>query len=382
MAGNGKHENEGIWDSAAPGWARWESALMGAATEATEQMLDAANVEAGMRVLDLACGAGSQTIQAARRVGPTGRVFANDIASKMLTFRDLKCRRRGADQCRNAARPSGRPFRKRTARRCGNLPARPDAVPVASRRARGRAKRLGGKRALRSACGCLAARQPAVFKNHDDRTKACREDTAAAGLTWAVCIVRSCETRELVSSGRVYRHQDRAGRRPIVHRFGRRRANYDEGSIWCLSRRAGRSGRRKTRCGLERNWRLHRTIFGPRQRRCGYDLPAGFRGKLANLMIQISRPAKRRSLSTPNSVVFAAWRSPLWARSRHPLHPQPRSAVPDKPATQQGTAPASGRYHFAVKQEANSMTSAGGSVRVDWRRRSFRKSATDGSERY
>lgn len=86
MAGNGKHENEGIWDSAAPGWAKWEAALMGAAAEATEQMLDAANVEVGMKVLDLACGAGSQTIQAAKRVGPTGRVVANDIASKMLTF--------------------------------------------------------------------------------------------------------------------------------------------------------------------------------------------------------------------------------------------------------------------------------------------------------
>ncbi len=86
MAGNGKHENESIWDSAAPGWAKWESALMGAAAEATEQMLDAANVEMGMKVLDLACGAGSQTIQAAERVGPTGRVVANDIASKMLTF--------------------------------------------------------------------------------------------------------------------------------------------------------------------------------------------------------------------------------------------------------------------------------------------------------
>jgi len=86
MAGNGEHKNESIWDSAAPGWAKWESTLMDAAAEATEQMLDAANVEIGMRVLDLASGAGSQTIQAARRVGPTGRVFANDIASKMLTF--------------------------------------------------------------------------------------------------------------------------------------------------------------------------------------------------------------------------------------------------------------------------------------------------------
>lgn len=86
MAGDGKHENESIWDSAAPGWAKWESALMGAAAEATEQMLDAANVEMGMKVLDLACGAGSQTIQAAKRVGPTGQVVANDIAKRMLTF--------------------------------------------------------------------------------------------------------------------------------------------------------------------------------------------------------------------------------------------------------------------------------------------------------
>jgi ubiquinone/menaquinone biosynthesis C-methylase UbiE len=79
-------ENEGIWDSAAPGWARWEAELMGAAAEATEQMLDAANLKAGMKVLDLACGAGSQTILAAQRVGPSGRVFANDIASNMLAF--------------------------------------------------------------------------------------------------------------------------------------------------------------------------------------------------------------------------------------------------------------------------------------------------------
>lgn len=86
MPGIVEHRNELIWDAAAPGWAKWESALMGAAAPATEQMLDAANVKAGMQVLDLACGAGSQTIQAARRVGPSGRVFANDIASKMLSF--------------------------------------------------------------------------------------------------------------------------------------------------------------------------------------------------------------------------------------------------------------------------------------------------------
>ena len=86
MAEVGTDENEGIWDSAAAGWAKWEFALMDAMAEVTEQMLDAANVKTGMHVLDLACGAGSQTIRAARRVGATGRVTANDIASRMLSF--------------------------------------------------------------------------------------------------------------------------------------------------------------------------------------------------------------------------------------------------------------------------------------------------------
>jgi SAM-dependent methyltransferase len=51
---------------------------------ATEAMLDMAEVVAGARVLDLASGAGSQTLQAARRVGARGHVVASDIAEAML----------------------------------------------------------------------------------------------------------------------------------------------------------------------------------------------------------------------------------------------------------------------------------------------------------
>ena len=51
---------------------------------ATETMLTMAGVGAGAHVLDLACGAGSQTLRAARRVGVSGRVVANDIAESML----------------------------------------------------------------------------------------------------------------------------------------------------------------------------------------------------------------------------------------------------------------------------------------------------------
>lgn len=50
----------------------------------TEAMLAMAGVDAGTRVLDLASGAGSQTLHAAQRVGRDGHVVASDIADTML----------------------------------------------------------------------------------------------------------------------------------------------------------------------------------------------------------------------------------------------------------------------------------------------------------
>jgi SAM-dependent methyltransferase len=72
------------WEGAAPGWARWEATVAAWMAPATEAMLAMAGVEAGARVLDLASGAGSQTLEAARRVGNTGQVVANDISETML----------------------------------------------------------------------------------------------------------------------------------------------------------------------------------------------------------------------------------------------------------------------------------------------------------
>lgn len=42
--------------------------------------------ETGMRVLDLACGSGGQSIKVARRVGPKGKVVASDISTTMLEY--------------------------------------------------------------------------------------------------------------------------------------------------------------------------------------------------------------------------------------------------------------------------------------------------------
>jgi SAM-dependent methyltransferase len=51
---------------------------------ATDAMLAMADVDAGTRVLDLASGAGSQTLDAGRRVGAQGSVVASDISDTML----------------------------------------------------------------------------------------------------------------------------------------------------------------------------------------------------------------------------------------------------------------------------------------------------------
>lgn len=72
------------WESAAPGWAKWEHVFTTGFAGATDALIDMAGIGPGMRVLDVACGAGSQTIAAARRVGPDGTVVASDIAATML----------------------------------------------------------------------------------------------------------------------------------------------------------------------------------------------------------------------------------------------------------------------------------------------------------
>ncbi len=74
------------WEDAAEAWHRWGPTLEAWLGQATELMLDDAGVQEGSRVLDVAAGAGGQTLAAARRVGPTGRVLATDISPKILTF--------------------------------------------------------------------------------------------------------------------------------------------------------------------------------------------------------------------------------------------------------------------------------------------------------
>jgi ubiquinone/menaquinone biosynthesis C-methylase UbiE len=58
-------------------------------------MLELAGVRPGSRVLDVAAGAGEQTLVAARRVGPSGYVLATDISANILDFAAAEARRAG-----------------------------------------------------------------------------------------------------------------------------------------------------------------------------------------------------------------------------------------------------------------------------------------------
>ncbi len=83
------------WQEAAEAWRRWGPQLEAWLGEATELMLDLAEICQGARVLDVAAGAGGQTLKAARRVGPTGAVLATDISSNIVELAAKEARAAG-----------------------------------------------------------------------------------------------------------------------------------------------------------------------------------------------------------------------------------------------------------------------------------------------
>jgi len=88
------------WEDASEAWHRWGPTVETWLHEATERMLDAAGVGPGARVLDVAAGAGGQTLPAARRVGSTGSVLATDISPTILTYAAKAAAEAGLDNVR------------------------------------------------------------------------------------------------------------------------------------------------------------------------------------------------------------------------------------------------------------------------------------------
>jgi len=85
------------WQTAAEAWHRWNPTLKTWLGPATDLMLDMAQVKKRFRVLDIAAGAGEQSITAAERVGPEGYVLATDLAPKILEYALELAKEKGID---------------------------------------------------------------------------------------------------------------------------------------------------------------------------------------------------------------------------------------------------------------------------------------------
>ena len=74
------------WNQSAVGWDAHTPAIRAWLADATEAMFDMAGIVPGSRVLDVAAGAGDQTLGIARRVGARGFVLATDLSPAILAL--------------------------------------------------------------------------------------------------------------------------------------------------------------------------------------------------------------------------------------------------------------------------------------------------------
>ena len=90
-----KETTRNQWQEAADAWRRWGPSIESWLGAATDLMLDLAGVTRGSRVLDIAAGAGGQTLRAASRTGATGAVLATDISSNIIALAEEQARQAG-----------------------------------------------------------------------------------------------------------------------------------------------------------------------------------------------------------------------------------------------------------------------------------------------
>lgn len=85
-----------IWERSAAGWGRRRAAFDRAMMPATGAMLDAARLQPGHRVLELAAGPGETGLLAAELVKPGGSVIVSDASESMLEVARARAAERGA----------------------------------------------------------------------------------------------------------------------------------------------------------------------------------------------------------------------------------------------------------------------------------------------
>ncbi len=90
--------NRHPWDAAASGWNHHAALIHNWLHDATQTMLDEAHIGPGARILDIAAGAGDQTLEIARRVESTGWVLATDVSHSILALADKNAKEAGLKQ--------------------------------------------------------------------------------------------------------------------------------------------------------------------------------------------------------------------------------------------------------------------------------------------
>lgn len=91
------------WNQSAQGWNDHTAQIRDWLRLATDAMLDMAGVRPNARVLDVAAGAGGQTLDIAQRVGPNGFVLATDLAPDILALAQANATRAGYPQVQTLA---------------------------------------------------------------------------------------------------------------------------------------------------------------------------------------------------------------------------------------------------------------------------------------
>ena len=81
-----------------------------------------AAIDTGSRVLDIAAGAGDQSLLAARRTGPDGHVLATDISSNILEYAAAAARAEGLAQLEHPG--DGRRVARASSRAASTPPSR------------------------------------------------------------------------------------------------------------------------------------------------------------------------------------------------------------------------------------------------------------------
>src|SRR5688572_1490954 len=92
VATTGVHPVSGRRFASVMGWqgAEWLERSERVSEEEPDRALDALGTLSGLTVADVGAGSGYFTVRLAARVGPTGRVFANDLQPEMLKMLDAR----------------------------------------------------------------------------------------------------------------------------------------------------------------------------------------------------------------------------------------------------------------------------------------------------